>query len=163
MTGASPLTRGTSGRTETIWPIFGFWIPIAIMVMVTPMMIDAQAMRSSVLGCICSQYSCQLTEDAEVAHILERPRQTKQEGNDQPNDTEDDCASSMISHGIHRNSEGQHMCAHDEDENHHLSYGKHLTTYRSADEMPGISIRVEGRVRQFKFAYQIAGVGGDYA
>ncbi len=43
ITGARPLTSGTSGRTATMLPMSGFWMLMAIIVTVTATMIDAQA------------------------------------------------------------------------------------------------------------------------
>lgn len=114
MTGLSPVTSDTFGRTATILSMSGFWMPMAIMVTVTLTMIEAQAIDWS--ACASSfLHGLRLTKDAQVADILERPRQCQQEGNNEANNAEDDCARRMISHGIHRNRECQDMCAHDED------------------------------------------------
>lgn len=43
MTGARPFTNVTSGRTATMLPVFGFWILMAIIVVVTAMIIELQA------------------------------------------------------------------------------------------------------------------------
>jgi hypothetical protein len=57
-----------------------------------------------------------LTEDREVANVLERPRQTQQEANDQAHNTKYDSACGMLSDSIHGNREAEHMCTHDEDQ-----------------------------------------------
>lgn len=43
MTGAKPFTSGTSGLMATMWFISGFWMLMAIMVIVTPTITETQA------------------------------------------------------------------------------------------------------------------------
>lgn len=105
----------------------------------------------------------QLTEDGQIADILERPRQPQNQAKNHTYDIPPDSAHGMISDSVHGNREAKHMCTLNEDQDENLSQSEHVSQNRPTDQHSTVSKRLHRRVGQLEFPDDPAGICGNDA
>lgn len=112
-------------------------------------------------NCICIGREC--TRNRHPRHLLQRPRQTADKRDNQPNDAKDDSASAMLGEGIHHDHECEDMAPHDEDQEQQLRSTQDLTPEAAQKDLARVCHAVDVRVCELELAEDIAGVCSDEA
>jgi len=105
----------------------------------------------------------QLTEDGQIADILERSRQSQNQAKNHTYDIPPDSAHGMISDSVHSNREAKHMCTLNEDQDENLSQSENVSQNRPTNQHTAVSKRLHGRMGQLEFADDPAGICGNDA
>lgn len=84
---------------------------------------------------MCDGSLAELTSKRKPGNIEHRSRKGADDRYDHPDDHERNRACSMVGESVHHNREGEHVAAHDENEEDNLSEAKNFTTDGTEDHI----------------------------